>query len=73
MIGVFKFIEHVVKGLWNGEELTRELCELSENGFNESLANSLVVFATLIPFFAIKELGRVLGEEKIRALFFQSR
>jgi hypothetical protein len=27
----------------------------------------------LIPFFAVKELGRVLGEEKIRALFFRRR
>jgi hypothetical protein len=27
----------------------------------------------LIPFFGVKELGRVLGEKKIRALFFRSR
>jgi len=27
----------------------------------------------LIPFFAIKELGRVLGEEKIWALFFRGK
>ena len=73
MIGVFKLIEHVVKGLWNGEQLTRQLFELSEKGFHELLANSLIVFVALIPFFAIKELGQVLGEEKIRALFFQSR
>ena len=73
MIGVFKLIEHVVKGLWNGEEFTRELFELSEKGFHELLANSLIVFVALIPFFAIKEPGRVLGQEKIRALFFQRR
>jgi len=72
-VGVFKFIEHVLKGLWNGEQLTRELFELSEQGFHELLANSLIVFVALIPFFAIKELGRVLGGEKIRALFFQRR
>ena len=73
MIGVFKLIKHVTKGLWNGEQLTRELFELSENGFHELLVNSLIVFVALIPFFAIKELGRVLGGEKIRALFFQRR
>jgi hypothetical protein len=27
----------------------------------------------MIPFFGVKELGRVLGEEKIRALFFRRR
>jgi hypothetical protein len=35
------------------------------------LANSLVVLAALIPFFALKELGRVLGRERIAALFFR--
>jgi hypothetical protein len=37
------------------------------------LAGVLVIFVALIPFFGVKELGRVLGEEKIRALFFRSR
>ena len=40
---------------------------------HELLANSLVVFVAFIPFFGVKELGRVLGEEKIRALFFRRR
>jgi hypothetical protein len=37
------------------------------------LANSLVVFVAMIPFFGVKELGRVLGQEKIRSLFFRRR
>jgi hypothetical protein len=72
-VGVFKFIEHVIMVLWNGEEITRELFELSENGFHELLANSLVVFVAFIPFFAVKELGRMFGKDKIFALFFQRR
>ncbi len=38
---------------------------------HELLAGSLVIFVSLIPFFAVKERGRVLGEEKIGALFFR--
>jgi hypothetical protein len=40
---------------------------------HELLANSLIVFVAFIPFFGVKELGRVLGQEKIRALFFRRR
>jgi hypothetical protein len=40
---------------------------------HELLANCLIVFVAFIPFFGVKELGRVLGEEKIRALFFRRR
>ena len=72
-VGVFKIIEHAIKGLWNGEGLMEELAGSIEKGSNDIFANSLIIFVAFIPFFAIKELGRVLGEDKIRALFFQRR
>jgi hypothetical protein len=37
------------------------------------LAGSLAIFVALIPFFAFKELGRVLGKDKMWALFFRKR
>jgi hypothetical protein len=42
-------------------------------GYHEVLAGSMVVFVAFIPFFAFRELGRVLGEGKIRTLFFRKR
>ena len=72
-VGAFTLIEHVIKGLWRGEGLTGGLVDLLGKGHHELLANSLVVFVAFIPFFAIRELGRVLGEGKLRTLFFQSR
>jgi hypothetical protein len=69
----FTVVEHTVKGLWGGKGLTGGVVELYREGFDELLAGSLVIFVALIPFFGVKELGRVLGEEKIRALFFRSR
>jgi len=72
-LGVFTLIEHVIKGLWSGEGLTGGLIAFFAKGSNEFFANSLVVFVAFIPFFAIKELGRVLGGDKIRALFFRRR
>ncbi len=71
-VGVFKIIEHVIKLLWSGDGITESLVDFSAKDFYLVLANCLVVFAALIPFFAVKEIGRVLGEKKIRTLFFQS-
>ena len=69
----FTVVEHAVKGLWNGKGLTGGLVELYGERFHELLAGALAIFVALIPFFGVKELGRVLGEDKIRALFFRTR
>ena len=72
-VGVFKLIEHMIKGLWKGKGLTGGLIDFFGKGYHELLAGCLIVFVALIPFFAVKELGRVLGEDKIRTLFFRRR
>jgi hypothetical protein len=72
-VGVFTIVEHTIKGLWRGEGLTGGIVTLLGKGHHELLSGCLVVFVALLPFFGIKELGRVLGEDKIRALFFRRR
>jgi hypothetical protein len=72
-VGVFTLIENMVKGLWQGRGITGGLVDYFAKGPHELLAGSLVIFVAFIPFFAFKELGRVLGEEKIWALFFRTR
>ena len=71
-VGVFTALEYAVKGLWTGTGFMGGIDDFFGKG-HELLANSLVVFVAFIPFFGVKELGRVLGEEKIRALFFRRR
>jgi hypothetical protein len=72
-VAVFTLVEHGIKGLWRGEGFTGGLVDYFGKGSDEILANSLVVFVAFIPFFAIKEVGRVLGQDRIRALFFRRR
>jgi hypothetical protein len=72
-VAVFTLMEHGVKGFWKGEGFTGGLVDFFGKGSNELLANSLIVFVAFIPFFGVKELGRVLGQDKIRALFFRRR
>lgn len=73
LVVVFHLVEHAIKGLWQGNTLTGSLVAFLERGRHELLAGSLVIFVALIPFFAVKELGRVLGKDRIGTLFFRKR
>jgi hypothetical protein len=65
----FHIIEEVIKVLWHGENWVSALHKVR---WDELLARTLIVFCTFIPLFAFRELGRVMGEEKFRDLFFRT-
>ncbi|MFO1313172.1 MAG: hypothetical protein U1F41_14035 [Burkholderiales bacterium] len=74
LVLVLRTVEFAVHGVLRGDDVETALGELlAEKGTDELLANSLVVLIALLPFFAVRELGRVLGRERIAALFFRSR
>jgi len=73
LIGVFTVVEHGIKGLIKGHGFVGGLAELSARGSQELLGNGLVLLVALLPYFAVRELGRVLGDKTLRALFFQRR
>ncbi|HTR57382.1 MAG TPA: hypothetical protein VMM27_04330 [Casimicrobiaceae bacterium] len=69
---VLRVVEYAIKGVLHGDGLAAALDEFfAQKGIDEVLANSLAVLIALLPFFAVKELGRVLGRERIAALFFR--
>lgn len=70
---LFNVLERTISGLLRGGGLTGGWDELMRRGKYELLAGFLVVFFAFIPFFAFKELGRVLSEGKITGLFFRKR
>lgn len=72
-LALFTVLEHVIVSIWHGEGFTGGLVEFLDKGPHELIANSLVLFVAFVPFFGVKELGRVLGQDKILALFFQRR
>ena len=69
----FTVAEHTVVGLWKGEGLTAGLHHIAEKGGHEVLAGTLMLFVSLFPFFAFKELGRVFGRDRLRDIFFLRR
>ncbi|MDR3557390.1 MAG: hypothetical protein P4L55_21755 [Syntrophobacteraceae bacterium] len=69
----FNAVERVaVDGLLHGKGLGGGF-HLVGAHLDELLASALVVFFAFIPFFAFKELGRVLGARNIAWLFFRKR
>lgn len=71
-VGFFNLIERTIGGLFEGKSLEHGLHEISAEGWDTLLARCLVTFVAFIPFFAFRELGRVLGEGKLIVLFFRS-
>ncbi len=72
-VACFIVFEHMLKGFLHGKGLIAGFNELLRTGWDELLARCLVTFFAFIPFFAVRELERVLGEGKIRALLFRKR
>jgi len=70
-VAVFSVVEHAVGGLLHGEGLTGGLAELADKGRYELLAECVVIFGAFVPFFAFKELERVLGRDRLRDLFWR--
>ena len=70
---VFIILEHTIGGFLRGKGLAGGFDEFLQRDRYELLARSLVVFFAFIPFFAVRELGQVLGRGKIQELFFRRR
>ena len=70
---LFNVLEDAIRGILHGIGLAGGFDELISKGTDELLAGCLVVFFAFIPFFAFKELGRLLGEGKISELFFRGK
>jgi len=70
LVFAFHLLEEVVKRLIHGKGLGGAF---SDFRIDELLTRSLVIFGTFLPLFAFRELARVIGPDKFRALFFRRR
>jgi hypothetical protein len=65
LVFAFHFVEEIIKRLIHGKDIAGAFRDIR---LDELLARSVVIFCTFIPFFAFRELGRVLGLDKFRAM-----
>ena len=70
-VAIFNVLEETVRGLLHGKGLASGVEEIASRGWDELLSRCVVIFVAFIPFFSFKELERVIGPEKLRALFWR--
>jgi hypothetical protein len=68
---LFEIIEHIVGSALHGHGVKGAFVEILGVGRDELLARTLVVVFAFLPLFAFGEIGRVLGENQLRELFFR--
>jgi hypothetical protein len=73
LAGVFYVVEHMVRGLFRGGGFAGGVAALHEIGVVDVLGRSLVMFFAFVPFFGLRETGRVLGGRKLQELFFGTK
>jgi hypothetical protein len=73
LVAVFDVLERVVEGLIHRDTWQEIAHRVVMKGPEEILANSLMIFVAFIPFFALWEVGRVLGFEKLADMFLRRR
>ncbi len=65
---IFHVVEQVVIGLFKGESAAAAVPLIGGGGVGGLICVTLILFVALIPFFAFRDLSRVLGPEKLREL-----
>jgi hypothetical protein len=73
LVALFGLLEHIIEGVVHGNDWAGIVHAFLSIGIYEILARTLMVIFTFIPFFALWELNRVLGEGKLYALFFSEQ
>jgi hypothetical protein len=68
---LFKFLEAIVGAMIHGKPAAEGITEITNKGLDQVLAYCVLILVVFVPFFAMKEIERVFGAEKIRGLFFQ--
>ncbi|SOR28453.1 conserved membrane protein of unknown function [Methylorubrum extorquens] len=64
-------IEKMAFGLWHGKTLAGSVPAIGGGGARGVASVGLIMAVALIPYFAFRELGRVLGRERLRTVLFQ--
>lgn len=68
---LFTGLEHFVLGLFKGDDLLLLWKEFTEQKWIEAIGKLLITFIFFIPLFSFLELKRIVGDDKVFALFFR--
>jgi hypothetical protein len=69
----FHVIEEVLVGMWHGKTVTESIMALGGGSLEGILVVGVIMFIVLMPFFALREIGRDIGDDKLFEQFFVRR
>jgi hypothetical protein len=70
LVGVYA-LEETMLGLWRGKSWADSVPTIGGGGVSGLATAGLIMAVALIPYFAFRELGRVLGRARLRILLFR--
>ena len=73
LLVVLTVIEEAIVGLFHGQSIAATLSDLAGRRLEETLAGYLIMLLVLMPYFAFRVLGEVLGEGRLMRMFFIER
>jgi hypothetical protein len=73
MLISFHVLEEVLKGMWHGKTAAETITALSGGRLEEILVLGVIIFVVLMPFFALREIGRDIGDDRLFEQFFVRR
>ena len=73
VLGLLTVIEEAVVGHLHGETLGASLSRIGGGTYAQFVATSVILLLVLVPFFAFRALGEIIGEETLVRLYFQPR
>jgi hypothetical protein len=69
----FHLLEEVLAGMWHGKTVTESITALGGGSLMGILVVGVIMFVVLMPFFALREIGRDIGDDKLFEQFFVRR
>jgi hypothetical protein len=73
VIAILKVLEDIIVGHFRGKSVAESIADLGGGSGKAMLVMTVILFVVLIPLTAFGELERVVGEEKLYALFLRPR
>jgi hypothetical protein len=67
---VFDVVEEVIVGVFKGKTIGESIPVIGGGTPSEVFFVGVILAVALIPFFAFREVGRVIGERELRSLMF---
>lgn len=70
---VLSAMEEIITGIIHRQTLTESISNFGGGTLDQLVATSIVVLLILIPFFAFRTLGEIVGEDNLVRVFFHGR